>query len=176
MPRPTGSAAPAPSPWDLERCPATLLAQRYADLQAFVTWLGAQDVPAPTWWRYGWYWPLPSAAPPSPPPPFRICCGRDYRGWVSAPAQIAVLVLGPPRSGKTRGLIIPNVAAWEAPSWPPPPAATSPTPPVPGAPRWGPSGSSIPSASWTPCLPAPGGGRNLVTLIAMQDLRQAAAR
>jgi hypothetical protein len=25
------------------------------------------------------------------------------------------LVLGPPRSGKTRGLIIPNVAAWEGP-------------------------------------------------------------
>ena len=47
-----------------------------------------------------------------PPPPFRICCGRDYRGWASAPGQIAVLVLGPPLSGKTRGVIIPNVAAW----------------------------------------------------------------
>ncbi|MHB8324063.1 MAG: type IV secretory system conjugative DNA transfer family protein [Candidatus Dormibacteria bacterium] len=44
-----------------------------------------------------------------------IGCGRDYRGWVSAPRQIAVLVLGLPRSGKTRGLIIPNVAAWEGP-------------------------------------------------------------
>jgi hypothetical protein len=65
------------------------------------------------WWRCGWHWPLPPAPPPSPPPPFRICCGRDYRGWVSAPRQIAVLVLGPPRSGKTRGLIIPNVVAWE---------------------------------------------------------------
>ncbi len=64
------------------------------------------------WWRYGWYWPLPPAPPPSPPPPFRICCGRDYRGWASAPGQIAVLVLGPPLSGKTRGVIIPNVAAW----------------------------------------------------------------
>ena len=64
------------------------------------------------WWRFGWHWPLPPAPPPSPPPPFRICCGRDYRGWVSAPGQIAVLVLGPPRSGKTRGVIIPNVAAW----------------------------------------------------------------
>ena len=64
------------------------------------------------WWRYGWHWPLPPGPPPSPPPPFRICCGRDYRGWVSAQPQIAVLVLGLPRSGKTRGLIIPNVAAW----------------------------------------------------------------
>jgi len=68
------------------------------------------------WWRYGWHWPLPPAPPPSPHPPFRICCGHDYRGWVSAPRQIAVLVLGPPRSGKTRGLIIPNVIAWEGPA------------------------------------------------------------
>ncbi|HUY61769.1 MAG TPA: type IV secretory system conjugative DNA transfer family protein [Candidatus Dormibacteraeota bacterium] len=34
---------------------------------------------------------------------------------MSAPPQIAALVLGPPRSGKTRGLIIPNVAAWAGP-------------------------------------------------------------
>jgi hypothetical protein len=55
MPRSTGSAAPAPSPWDLERCPATQLAQRYADLQAFVTWLKHQDVPAPScWYTRGW--------------------------------------------------------------------------------------------------------------------------
>ncbi|MHB8395462.1 MAG: hypothetical protein ACYDC5_13425 [Candidatus Dormibacteria bacterium] len=51
MPRSTGSAAaPAPSPWDLDHCPANLLAQRYADLQAFVTWLKDQDVPAPDCW------------------------------------------------------------------------------------------------------------------------------
>ena len=67
------------------------------------------------WWRHGWHWPLPPAPPPGPPPSFRICCGRDHRGWVSAPPQVATLVLGPPRSGKTRGLIIPNVAAWEGP-------------------------------------------------------------
>ena len=67
------------------------------------------------WWRHGWHWPRPPAPPPGPPPSFRICCGRDFRGWVSAPPQVATLVLGPPRSGKTRGLIIPNVAAWEGP-------------------------------------------------------------
>jgi len=55
MPRSTGSAAPAPPPWDLERCPANLLTQRYADLQAFVTWLKDQDVPAPgCWYTHGW--------------------------------------------------------------------------------------------------------------------------
>ncbi len=55
MPSPTGSAAPVPPPWDLDHCPATLLAQRYADLQAFVTWLGAQDIPAPAcWYTHGW--------------------------------------------------------------------------------------------------------------------------
>ncbi|MHB8324633.1 MAG: type IV secretory system conjugative DNA transfer family protein, partial [Candidatus Dormibacteria bacterium] len=64
------------------------------------------------WWQFGWRWWPAKIPPPSPPPPLRICCGRDYRGWVSAPGQIAVLVLGPPRSGKTRGVIIPNVAAW----------------------------------------------------------------
>jgi type IV secretory pathway TraG/TraD family ATPase VirD4 len=67
------------------------------------------------WWRHGWHWPVPPAPPPGPPPSFRICCGRDFGGWVSAPPQVATLVLGPPRSGKTRGLIIPNVAAWEGP-------------------------------------------------------------
>ncbi|MHB8556461.1 MAG: type IV secretory system conjugative DNA transfer family protein [Candidatus Dormibacteria bacterium] len=68
-------------------------------LREFSRWL---------WWQFGWRW-WPAKIPP---PPFRICCGRDYRGWVSAPGQIAVLVLGSPRSGKTRGVIIPNVAAW----------------------------------------------------------------
>ena len=55
MPSPSGSTAPSPPLWDLERCPAALLAQRYADLQAFVTWLGAQDIPAPAcWYIHGW--------------------------------------------------------------------------------------------------------------------------
>ena len=67
------------------------------------------------WWRYGWHWPLPPAPPPGPPPSFRICCGRADGGWISAPPQVAALALGPPRSGKTRGIIIPNVAAWEGP-------------------------------------------------------------
>ena len=41
--------------WDIERCPATLLAQRYADLQAFIVWLRDQDIPAPTcWYTHGW--------------------------------------------------------------------------------------------------------------------------
>ncbi len=50
MPRSTGPAAPALPLWDLERCPAGQLAQRYADLQAFVAWLKAQDIPAPACW------------------------------------------------------------------------------------------------------------------------------
>ena len=55
MPRSTDLAAPAPSPWDLDRCPATRLAQRGADLQAFVAWLRDQDVPAPScWYTHGW--------------------------------------------------------------------------------------------------------------------------
>ncbi|MHB8325633.1 MAG: hypothetical protein ACYDHB_14640, partial [Candidatus Dormibacteria bacterium] len=37
------------------------------------------------WWQFGWRWWPAKIPPPSPPPPFRICCGRDYRGWVSAP-------------------------------------------------------------------------------------------
>jgi hypothetical protein len=67
------------------------------------------------WWRYGWHWPLPPAPPLGPPPSFRICCGRAYGGWISAPPQVAALALGPPRKGKTRGVLIPNVAAWEGP-------------------------------------------------------------
>ncbi|MDA8395656.1 MAG: type IV secretory system conjugative DNA transfer family protein [Candidatus Dormibacteraeota bacterium] len=67
------------------------------------------------WWQYGWHWPLSPAPPPGPPPSFRICCGRVQGDWISAPPQVAALALGPPRSGKTRGVIIPNVAAWEGP-------------------------------------------------------------
>ncbi|MDA8332302.1 MAG: hypothetical protein M0027_14100 [Candidatus Dormibacteraeota bacterium] len=57
MARPRAAAAPAPSSlsWDLERCPAGQLAQRYVDLEAFVSWLGAQDIPAPAcWYTHGW--------------------------------------------------------------------------------------------------------------------------
>jgi len=43
----------------------------------------------------------------------RIVVGADRRGLVVAEREQAVLVLGPPRSGKTSTLVIPNVlAAW----------------------------------------------------------------
>ncbi len=38
-----------------------------------------------------------------------IYLGHDVHGWRQADAQQSVLVLGPPRSGKTSSLIIPNV-------------------------------------------------------------------
>ena len=44
-----------------------------------------------------------------------IYLGHDDSGWCVAPAQRAVLVLGPPRSGKTSSLIIPNVLAAAGP-------------------------------------------------------------
>ncbi len=56
-----------------------------------------------------------SKPPEGEPAPWRILLGWEDRGWVSAPPQVAALVLGPPRSGKTRGVIIPNVAAWPGP-------------------------------------------------------------
>ncbi|HXA29331.1 MAG TPA: type IV secretory system conjugative DNA transfer family protein [Candidatus Angelobacter sp.] len=48
-------------------------------------------------------------------PPFRILLGYKGRSWVSAPRQVATLVIGPPRSGKTSGVIIPNVLTWDGP-------------------------------------------------------------
>lgn len=39
----------------------------------------------------------------------------DYREWVTAERQQAVIVLGPPRSGKTSSLIIPSVLAASGP-------------------------------------------------------------
>src|SRR5579862_5219920 len=43
----------------------------------------------------------------------RIVVGVDQNGLAVAGPQQSVLVLGPPRSGKTSGLVIPNVlAAW----------------------------------------------------------------
>ena len=67
--------------------------------------------PPPRRSRHG----LPSKPPVGDPPPFRILLGWDDRVWLSAPPQMAALVLGPPRSGKTRGVVIPNVAAWPGP-------------------------------------------------------------
>jgi type IV secretory pathway TraG/TraD family ATPase VirD4 len=40
-----------------------------------------------------------------------IYLGHDLRGWCHASPQQSVMVLGPPRSGKTTSLIIPNVIA-----------------------------------------------------------------
>jgi len=48
-------------------------------------------------------------------PPFRILLGYKGRAWVSAPRQVGALVIGPPRSGKTSGVIIPNVVSWTGP-------------------------------------------------------------
>ena len=48
-------------------------------------------------------------------PPFRVLLGYKGRAWVTAPRQVGTLVIGPPRSGKTSGVIIPNVLAWAGP-------------------------------------------------------------
>jgi type IV secretion system protein VirD4 len=40
-----------------------------------------------------------------------VYLGHDLRGWCHASPQQSVMVLGPPRSGKTTSLIIPNVIA-----------------------------------------------------------------
>ena len=47
--------------------------------------------------------------------PAGVLLGRDDRGWVAAPPQHGTLVIGPPRSGKTSAVIIPNVLAWRGP-------------------------------------------------------------
>lgn len=48
-------------------------------------------------------------------PPFRVLLGFKGRAWVTAPKQVGTLVIGPPRSGKTSGVIIPNILAWTGP-------------------------------------------------------------
>ena len=47
--------------------------------------------------------------------PAGILLGRRRRSWVSAPPQVGALVIGPPRSGKTSGVVVPNVMAWRGP-------------------------------------------------------------
>jgi len=41
--------------------------------------------------------------------------GHDARGWCFAPPEQSVMILGPPRSGKTSSVIIPNVLAANGP-------------------------------------------------------------
>ena len=41
--------------------------------------------------------------------------GMSDEGWVSAHPESCLLVLGPPRSGKSSGLIVPNVLAANGP-------------------------------------------------------------
>jgi type IV secretory pathway TraG/TraD family ATPase VirD4 len=45
----------------------------------------------------------------------QILLGTRRGVWVTAPPQVATLVIGPPRSGKTSGVIIPNIMAWSGP-------------------------------------------------------------
>lgn len=54
--------------------------------------------------------PPPAAPPPVQPPP-RIYLGAGSLGPAWASPEQSVLVLGPPRSGKTSGLVVPTVLA-----------------------------------------------------------------
>ena len=56
MPRTPRPQTPAShSLWDLDRCTAAQLAQRYADLKAFTAWLQGQGVEIPAcWYTHGW--------------------------------------------------------------------------------------------------------------------------
>ena len=47
--------------------------------------------------------------------PSAILLGRTRQGWLAAPTQTGALVIGPPRSGKTSGVVVPNVMAWPGP-------------------------------------------------------------
>lgn len=51
----------------------------------------------------------------APPAGDRILLGTSATGWICAPRQVGALVIGPPRSGKTSGVVIPNVLAWQGP-------------------------------------------------------------
>ena len=45
----------------------------------------------------------------------RHICGHDAHGWCFVPPEHSVMILGPPRSGKTSSVIIPNVLAANGP-------------------------------------------------------------
>ena len=44
-----------------------------------------------------------------------VYLGHDEHGWCFVPLEHSVMILGPPRSGKTTALIIPNVLASSGP-------------------------------------------------------------
>jgi type IV secretory pathway TraG/TraD family ATPase VirD4 len=44
-----------------------------------------------------------------------VYLGHDERGWCHVPPQQSVMILGPPRSGKTTSLIVPNVLSNNGP-------------------------------------------------------------
>ena len=46
---------------------------------------------------------------------FGVYLGHDADGWQFVPPELSVMILGPPRSGKTSALIIPNVLAANGP-------------------------------------------------------------
>ncbi|HEV3265903.1 MAG TPA: type IV secretory system conjugative DNA transfer family protein [Acidimicrobiales bacterium] len=46
---------------------------------------------------------------------FGVYLGHDADGWQFVAPELSVMILGPPRSGKTSGLIIPNVLAANGP-------------------------------------------------------------
>jgi type IV secretion system protein VirD4 len=46
---------------------------------------------------------------------FGVYLGHDADGWQFVPPELSVMILGPPRSGKTSTLIIPNVLAANGP-------------------------------------------------------------
>jgi len=43
----------------------------------------------------------------------RILLGLAGGRWVTAPPNVGALIVGPPRTGKSAGLVIPNVLAWQ---------------------------------------------------------------
>jgi type IV secretion system protein VirD4 len=78
---------------------AALTRRGASGLRPILPWLdrGLQPV------RYG----IPGA---------QVLLGSAGRAWLSAPAQVGALVIGPPRSGKTSSVVVPNALAWTGPA------------------------------------------------------------